>query len=1343
MWEIFKNFVSPSQFLPHGHCYLWKTPLVGLHLVSDLLIALAYFLIAAMLIYFVYKRKDMPFLGIFVLFGACIILCATGHLLDIWTLWHPAYWLTGIEQALTALVSCYTALQMVTLLPQFLALQAPERLEAINRQLQQEILERQQTEQTLQSILTGTASVTGEEFFPALVQNLATALNVSSAFVAELGSKPPQSLQTLAFWFGSKAETNFEYNLNGTPCEPVVEQANLCYYPDKVGELFPNAAGLKEMGAVCYLGAPLLDGKKQVIGTLCINNDQPLVNEENAKKIMKVFAARAAAELQRERAEQALRRAYDELEIRVNDSTQGLRQRTAELVQANAVLETQINVRIAAESALRESGIRLRKQQAGLLELAKSKSLYAGNLSAALEAITQLATKILNVERGSVWLYEQDKSCLYCADLYELTPNRHSKGMTLAITDYPHYFQALQTDRVIAARNAHTDPRTREFSACYLTPLSIASMLDVPIHFKGQTVGVICLEHTGTARHWPIEEQNFASYLAYMAALAMESRDRKQAEEVLRQSEATNRALLNAIPDMIFRSRADGTCIDFKPAKDIKTFLPADQFLGKTLQEIFPPNLAQNLRYACDQVLDTGDIQRLEYQLPIDHQLHDYEARIVACGSSEVISIVRDITERKQAELALEESAEREKAIAFVIQRMRQTLEIETIFSATTQELRQALNCERVAVYRFNPDWSGEFVSESVAAGWKLLVQEQTEQSELTQVAVNGSNCIAKTLQSSPKLIQDTYLQETAGGIYKQKNSYTCVPDIYKAGFNKCYLELLERFQARAYIIVPIFCSHQLWGLLATYQNSGPRHWQSAEIKMVVQIGAQLGVAIQQAHLLAQTQQQSLELMKAKVAADTANRAKSEFLANMSHELRTPLNAILGFTQLMNRDSSLNTEHRQSVGIISRSGEHLLELINDILEMSKIEAGRTTLHESEFDLYRLLDNLFELLQIKATDKGLKLSFEYAQDVPQFIKTDESKLRQVLMNLLGNAIKFTQQGCVTLRVEAGEFTASKGMQLRFEVRDTGVGIDEMEFDKLFEAFGQTSSGLKSGAGTGLGLPISQKFVQLMGGNLSLSSTVGVGSVFEFDIQVVPVLGSNLAPTKPATEKIVGLAPDQPTYRLLIVEDKPTNRLFLFKMLTSLGFEVLEAENGEEGIKLWQSWQPHLIWMDMQMPIMDGYEATKRIKATALGQSTVIIALTASAFEEDRQVILDAGCDDFVRKPFREQELLLKISQHLGVQYIYEANNVAHSEQAEVIPDELLGCAFKLSASSLQVMPAHWVQQLYHAASQGSDLLLLQLIEQIPPQHSSLAIALTNLMENFRFDKIMELSQCPVV
>jgi hypothetical protein len=227
MWEILKQLVSPSQYIPHGHCYLWQSQLVWLHIVSDLLIALAYYSIPATLIYFIYKRNDVPFLGIFGLFGAFIILCGTGHLIEIWTLWHPVYWLSGIEKAITALVSCYTALEMVTLLPQFLALQTPERLAAINRELQNQIVERQQAEQALQAIVAGTASVTGEEFFPALVQNLAMALEVRHAFIAEVVSNAPLKLKTLALWAGDKLADNFEYDAVDTPYQPVVEQAKL------------------------------------------------------------------------------------------------------------------------------------------------------------------------------------------------------------------------------------------------------------------------------------------------------------------------------------------------------------------------------------------------------------------------------------------------------------------------------------------------------------------------------------------------------------------------------------------------------------------------------------------------------------------------------------------------------------------------------------------------------------------------------------------------------------------------------------------------------------------------------------------------------------------------------------------------------------------------------------------------------------------------------------------------------------------------------------------------------------------------------------------------------------
>ncbi|WP_017305294.1 PAS domain S-box protein [Spirulina subsalsa] len=484
-----------------------------------------------------------------------------------------------------------------------------------------------------------------------------------------------------------------------------------------------------------------------------------------------------------------------------------------------------------------------------------------------------------------------------------------------------------------------------------------------------------------------------------------------------------------------------------------------------------------------------------------------------------------------------------------------------------------------------------------------------------------------------------------------------------------------------------------------------------------------------------ESKQQELALIQAREAADTANRAKSAFLANMSHELRTPLNAILGFTQLLSRISQLKPEQQEYLSIINRSGEHLLTLINDVLEMSKIEAGRVMFHEDHFDLYRLLDSLEDLMQIKAQTKGLQLQFQRDDNLPQYIHTDESKLRQVLLNLLSNGLKFTESGQVALTTTR---LTNHPPILKFTVQDTGLGISPEELTLLFSPFGQTESGRKSQQGTGLGLAISRQFVQLLGGELTVQSQLGQGSTFSFQIPVR--LGSPLpSPSSNPPRQVIHLAPQQPPYRILVVEDRLESRQLLVTLLQKLGFQLQAAENGQEAIHCWQTWHPHLIWMDIRMPILDGLEATKQIRRLEENHPhhTVIIAVTASAFEEQRAEVLAAGCDDFVRKPFQESMLLDKMAQYLGVQYIY-----ASSEEVTQITNPRAGASvptLETIQADLLTLDRAWVEELHLAAMQCSVEQLLPILAKLSPTYYNLAEGLKQWGNNFEFETIVNLTQ----
>ena len=583
-----------------------------------------------------------------------------------------------------------------------------------------------------------------------------------------------------------------------------------------------------------------------------------------------------------------------------------------------------------------------------------------------------------------------------------------------------------------------------------------------------------------------------------------------------------------------------------------------------------------------------------------------------------------------------------------------------------------------------------------------LTLSMAIEQSPVTTVITDVAGNIEFV---NPKFTQTTgYTAEEVIG----KN-----PRIFKAGNNPDaeYRELWDTI-----------LSGQIWhGVFQNKKKNGELYYESAAISPVWDNEGNIAHFLAIKEDITEWKKSEAALLKAKAEAEAANKTKGTFLANMSHEIRTPLNAIIGFSQLMKRDKSLTGVQLEYSDSINRSGEHLLQLINDILELSKIEAGRTKLKLENFDIQALLNDMQMLFKEPVQSKQLQLIFETANDLPRYIIADGQKLRQILINLIGNAVKFTSEGGISVRCRFNDIKDHTKFLL-VEIKDSGMGIAEKELGKLFRQFEQTSSGIKSSSGTGLGLALSRELALFMGGDITVVSEEGKGSVFTVKVEIM--VGEAEVRDAAINRRVTGIVNPHGAYRVLVVDDNKENRQVMGSFLSLAGFETKEAVDGEDAIVMFEQWDPHLILMDMRMPLMDGYEATRRIRSMEKGKQTPVIAVTASTFEDEKKRTFELEIQGYIRKPFRENELFETIGNVLGIKYIFEEETSADAMSGYLSNEGMV-------EKDIAKLPEELVMQMRDAAEGADFVLLKELIGRIDGNYSSLAGYLVTKADDFDY------------
>lgn len=672
-----------------------------------------------------------------------------------------------------------------------------------------------------------------------------------------------------------------------------------------------------------------------------------------------------------------------------------------------------------------------------------------------------------------------------------------------------------------------------------------------------------------------------------------------------------------------------------------------------------------------------------------------------------------------------------------LLRQLSQVFPSDSVFTEVLQEVRHLLGCDRIVMYRFFPDWSGEFLYESVAAHLNAWVSPDTTATW-----------------------SDTCLQSHQGGYFQAQES-AVVGDVYQMHYQPCHLAQLESRHIRAFIVVPIVKGERLWGLLGAYCNATPKQWNPWQVQLLETVGMQLGQLLQKVTLVQQLQQ-------AQEAAALAYRSKRVFLAKMSHELRTPLNAILGFSQLLRKDPTLNTSHRETLNTIYQGGVELLDLVNNLLALSALEAGNNLPHHLEvFNLCAFLNTLYDSFLPRAKAKGLELSFVYDVAANQHIQADEEKLRQVFVNLLSNAIKCTEAGQVSMHVRLQQFSSQTSIAptstidcLSFAIEDTGIGFTDAQLETVRDPVSSLSQDAGTTGGVGLGLTLSRDFIQIMGGEISIESEGGRGTTVRCH---VPVQSTNsVGQTQWPRRRVLGLVAEQPHYRVLIVEQDSEHRQNMACLLSETGFNVKVVDSVEQAILLWQTWCPHLVWLDWQPLSPQGFNFVQHIRtfettqvrgehggylrtsktldlgmppttAFCSSNETVVIAMIADGFEDTCQATLSAGCNNCISKPTQEAAVFQMMATHLGARYLYDNPPRLHlSSSLRVLSTQEI-------EQQMSQMTDSWLATFLQAAINLDEETLAQHVEAIADDFSSLASELNGRLKQLQLDRLIDLAQ----